>query len=621
MKKKAIFNRFSRKMAMIILTGALLLSGCASGKSSSGEGNASASGTQTQVQYSSYVSSAGSSEVTTLDVSDLFSKRDLTGEYEEKECVRITLNGKEASCDSTSVSIEDGVIIIKEDGSYILQGSYEGSIRVEAPEDAKVQLILDGVTLTQNGTAAIYAKTADKVFITLSEDSNNEITCKGDFENIDENNVDGAIFSKCDLTLNGRGTLTVSSEKGHGIVSKDDLKITGGTYVIDAGNHGISGKDSIRVADGNVSITVTSAEDGFHSGNDEDADKGYVYIAGGNVTISAGDDGIHGESKVVIAGGTVNIEKSYEGIEAKVVEIAGGLVTVVASDDGLNVTDGSGSEDFGGGFGPMGAGGKTNSQSGSSDIYILISGGTVSVDAKGDGIDSNGSLFVTGGEVYVNGPENNGNGALDYDSKAEITGGSLIAIGSSGMSMNFSNATQGCALITTQSTHKAGEVVQLEDADGNVLLSLTAARSFASVVVSSPQMKQGETYTLIIGSETQTITLDQLIYGQSNGFGGGQMPGGQGGRGQRPDGQDGESGGRTGGKNKPGSGDGNFGEGFDGSFEGMPELPEGFDGSFEGMPELPEGFDGSFEGMPQMPGGFNGVPGGNTQGLDDNGGT
>ena len=526
----------------------------------------------------------------------------------------ITLNGDAAECSGSGVTIEDGTIIIKEAGSYLLRGSYNGSIRVEAAEDEKVQIILDNVTLKQTGTAAIYGKTADKIFLTMAEGSSNQIINAGEFQAIDDNDIDGAIYSKCDMTLNGNGTLTVSSEKGHGIVSKDDLKITSGSYVVTAGAHGISGKDSIRILDGK--LTITSVKDGLHSGNDEDADKGYVYIAGGTITIQSDDDGIHGESRVLIAGGTVDIQKCVEGIEAAIVEITDGDINVCASDDGINATDGSGDsfgvpgfgggQNFRGGQGFNGSQGNegnsnsskredTNSEKTSNSItnvYILISGGKVVVDAQGDGIDSNGALYVTGGEVYVNGPENSGNGALDYDSKGEITGGTLIAIGSSGMAMNFSSSTQGSALVTLSSTHNAGETVQLKDSKGNVIVSLTAARKFATVVVSSPLMKQGETYTLTAGSESQEFTLDQLIYGQSNGFGG---MGGFGGKGNR------------GGFGNPGEG------GQGGSFDGM---PEGFDGSFEGAPNFPEGFDGNFDGAPNFPGGFNGNSEGMPEGFD-----
>ena len=577
MKKKYLMHRFSKTLAVVILSAAMLLSGCTSADQVS---DATGTGTEAQAQQTqsstqggsvNYSSSSSAAQVTTLDVSDMFSERDSKTDYNESECVLITLNGDTATCSGSGVTVENGTIIIQEEGSYLLRGSYNGSIRVEAAEDAKVQLILDNVTLMQTGTAAIYGKTADKIFLTMAEGSSNQIVNTGEFQAIDDNNIDGAIFSKCDLTFNGNGTLTVSSEKGHGIVSKDDLKITSGAYAITAEGHGISGKDSIRILDGK--LTITSVKDGLHSGNDEDADKGYIYIAGGTITIQSDDDGIHGESRVLIAGGTVDIQKCKEGIEAAIVEITDGDINVCASDDGLNATDGSGDSFGGPGFG------------GGQNAYILISGGKVVVDAQGDGIDSNGALYVTGGEIYVNGPENNGNGALDYENKAEITGGTLIAIGSSGMAMNFSSSTQGCALVTLSSTHNAGETVQLKDSKGNVIVSLTASRKFATVVVSSPLMKQGETYTLTAGSESKEFTLEQLIYGQSNGFGGMGGFGGQGGKGNR-------------------GGFGNSGEGGQGgNFEGTPNFPEGFDGSFEGMPE---GFDGSFEGAPNFPGGFNG---------------
>ena len=630
MKKKYLVRRFSKTLAVMILSTAMLLSGCTSANEL---GGTTSTGAEAQTQSSQQVSTANYSasssgvEVTTLDISDMFTERDSKTDYNESECILITLNGDAAECSGAGVTIEDGTILIREAGSYLLRGSYNGSIQVEAAEDAKVQLILDNVTLKQTGTAVIYGKTADKIFLTMAEGSSNQILNTGEFQAIDENNIDGAIYSKCDLTLNGNGSLTVSSEKGHGIVSKDDLKITSGTYVVTAGAHGISGKDSIRILDGK--LTITSVKDGLHSGNDEDADKGYVYIAGGTITIQSDDDGIHGESRVLIAGGTVDIQKCVEGIEAAIVEITDGDVNVCASDDGINATDGSGDSfgvpGFGGGQnfkGGQGFGGNqdtsqeagskqekssssnSNTSTAATNVYILISGGKVVVDAKGDGLDANGAIYVTGGEIYVNGPENSGNGTLDYDGKAEITGGTLIAIGSNGMAMNFSSSTQGCALLTLSSTHNAGETVQLKDSKGNVIVSLTAASRFATVLVSSPLMKQGETYTLTAGSETKEFTLEQLLYGQSNGFGGMGGFGGNGGRGGF--GNPGEGGLRGSFEGQP--------EGLDGSFEGQPKgfegMPEGFDGNFEGVPNFPGGFEGNFEGMP----GRNGSQDGSSEG-------
>jgi hypothetical protein len=635
MKKKYLVHRFSKTLAVVILSAAMLLSGCTSANEL---GGTTSTGAEAQTQSSQQVSTANYSasssgvEVTTLDISDMFTERDSKTDYNESECILITLNGDAAECSGAGVTIKDGTIIIKEAGSYLLRGSYNGSIRIEAAEDAKVQLILDNVTLKQTGTAAIYGKTADKIFLTMAEGSSNQISNTGEFQAIDENNIDGAIYSKCDLTLNGNGTLTISSEKGHGIVSKDDLKITSGTYVVTAGDHGISGKDSIRILDGK--LTITSVEDGLHSGNDEDADKGYVYIAGGIITIMANDDGIHGESKVLIAGGTIDVQKCKEGIEAAVVEIAGGDIQVCASDDGINATDGSAST-FGGGqnfkggqgfYGSWGNEGNTNSSKGEdtdrektsnsiTNVYLLISGGKVVVDAKGDGLDANGAIYVTGGEIYVNGPENSGNGALDYDGKAEITGGTLIAIGSNGMAMNFSSSTQGSALVTLSSTHNAGETVQLTDSKGNVIVSLTASRKFATVLVSSPLMKQGETYTLTAGSESKEFTLDQLLYGQSNGMGG---MGGFGGRGNRGNFGTPNEGGQRG--NFEGDPRGSFEgqpEGFDGSFEGAPNFPGDFDGNFEGAPNFPGGINGNFEGMPGRKGSQEGSTDGSFEGNTD----
>ncbi len=502
--------------------------------------------------------------------SEMFTDRDKEVGYEESECTVISLNGSSASCDKDSVSIDGGNIVIREEGDYLLRGTLtDGSVRVEAADTDKVRLILDGADISCAGTAPIYCKEADKVFITLAADSNNWLANTGVFKAVDENNIDGAIFSKCDLTLNGMGSLTVSSEKGHGIVSKDDLAIVSGNYRITSGDHGISGKDSVRIADG--SIDITCVEDGLHSGNDEDADKGYVYIEGGDITISAEDDAIHGESRIQIFGGTISVPKCNEGIEAAVIEISGGEIHVTSDDDGINATDGSGSQGFGKGFfGEMGQTASENGASATSEVYLSISGGRIFVNASGDGLDSNGALYMSGGEVYVSGPENSGNGALDYESKAEITGGVLAAAGASGMAMNFNSAAQGSALLTTASGHNAGEKVELKDSQGNILLSYTPESNFHSIIVSCPEMKEGETYTLSAGLEELEFTLSQLIYGSSSGFGG---MGGHGGM----EGSPGDRGDLDGSKRDPGEREGlygGYGERAPGREDGT--APEGY---------------------------------------------
>ena len=520
-----------------------------------------------------------------IDISDMFTKRDLAGTYEESETVKITLSGKTATCNSSNVQIEDGVVTIKAAGVYVLSGTLtDGTIVVDAGDDDKVQLVLDGVSVTAADYAAIYAKNADKVFVTLAEGTENSLTVSGDYVQTDDNNVDAVIFAKCDLTLNGNGNLTVKDTTGHGIVSKDDLVVTGGTYTIESQDHCLNGKDSVRIADG--TFTLTCDEDGIHAGNDDQQD-GYIYIEGGDIDISVGDDAMHAEGLLIITGGDIDISKSYEGIEGYKILVTGGDIDVAASDDGFNAAGGSsdnsgdnkggnsdGTGDNKGGFGE-GPGGDMNGNtpparpdsngqnSGTPggpgmggagmdadyDAYILITGGTININADGDGIDSNGYLGIAGGNVYVLGPSNNGNGALDYGIYAAITGGEMVAVGGSGMAQGFGDESTRCsALVNFDEWIDAGETIVLTDSAGNKLLAYKADKKFNSVLISTSDMKQGETYTLTAGDQTSTFAMEDVTY--SEGSGGMQGTGGDPGNGgmQRPDGNSGD-----GGMQKPGS--------------------------------------------------------------------
>lgn len=206
---------------------------------------------------------------------------------------------------ASGVYISGNIITITKEGTYVLSGALsEGQIIVDA-DSAKVQLVLDNADITCASSAAIYVKNAEKTFITLAEGSENILMNTAEYEAIDDNNIDAVIFSKDDLTLNGKGTLTINSEYGHGIVSKDDLKLVGGTYNITAENHAISGKDSVRIADGTYNLT--SGKDGIHSENAEDDDKGFVYIASGDFTIESTGDGIDASYVVQIDEGDFDI--------------------------------------------------------------------------------------------------------------------------------------------------------------------------------------------------------------------------------------------------------------------------------------------------------------------------
>ena len=525
-----------------------------------------------QAQQTSISDYANVSSDRTYTVDEQFTDRDLSGDYDEKSAVSIELNGSSVSCSDSSVQVDGTTVTITQEGTYLLSGTLsDGQIIVDVEDSEKVQLVLDGVDITSASSAPIYVRQADKVFITLAENSENTLTAAGEFVAIDDNNIDAAIFSKDDLTLNGTGALTISSPYGHGIVSKDDLVITGGTYNIDASEHGLSGKDSIRIADGD--ITITAGEDGIHAKNKDDTTLGYVYIAGGNITIASGDDGIHAEADCVMENCNIDITESYEGIEGQVLLFCSGTYSVVSSDDGLNAaspTDTS-SDD------PMAV---------SSDCCIRIEGGDLLINAEGDGIDSNGNLLISGGSTIVYGPTSGADGALDYSGSAAITGGTIIALGNSGMAQNFGDeSTQGSILSTFSSNLNVDDTVSIADANGNVLLTCTAEKVCNSVVFSNPDLTLDSTYTITFGDQSTEVTLsDSLISGGENGFGGGFGGGpGQGGQ-MGPGGQDG---------NAP-SGNAPDGNAPDGSG------PQAGDG--ETPPELPDGETPADPGNGGMPG-------------------
>ena len=497
--------------------------------------------------------------VSVINTEDLLSDRDLSGDYDDDHTVNVTLSTGDAETDGTGATMIDGALNITEGGTYVLSGELEGEVIVDVSKDSneKVQLVLNGVSITSDTSAAIYVREADKVFITLAEGSDNALTSSGSFEADGDINVDGAIFSRDDLTINGTGKLSVSSTD-NGIVTKDELKLVSGTVDISAGGHGIQANDAVIVHDG--SWTIAADADGIHCSNSDDLSWGYIYIEGGSVGIAcasdgidassaiqidggslavdAGDDGIHADHDTVINGGVVDITKSYEGIEGGTITVAGGDVHVVSSDDGFNASGvaTSSSSDNGGGW-PFGGGGFGGTQKSGADL--LISGGRIEVECEGDGIDSNGNCTMTGGELYVSGPESSMNGSLDFGDGYEgvIEGGICIAAGSTSMPENWgSNSTQGSALVNVSGN--AGDTITVTDEAGNELASYTATKKFGCVVVSTPEMVKGGTYTVESSSgATHTFTLTSITYsntgfGGFGGFGGGGDPFGGGGPGR-----------------------------------------------------------------------------------------
>ena len=236
----------------------------------------------------------------------MFTDRDMEIGYDEDSSVLISLNGDSASCSSQAVDISGSTVTITQEGCYILTGSLnDGTIVVNAPDTAKLQLVLDGVDISSSSSAAIYILEADKVFITTAAGSENSLNNGGEYVAVDDNNIDAVIFSKTDLTLNGSGTLNINAEAGHGIVSKDDLVLTSGSYEIEAASHGLSGKNSVRIANG--SYTIVSGKDGIQSENSDDGELGFIYISGGSFDIDAQGDGLSAACAMQIDGGDFDI--------------------------------------------------------------------------------------------------------------------------------------------------------------------------------------------------------------------------------------------------------------------------------------------------------------------------
>ena len=354
--------------------------------SQSAASDSSSAGTGTTTSGSS--SKLTGTDVLTASGSDLFSDRDLEQTAD--------LTG------ATNVTVSDGdTVSIKTAGVYVLTGTAANAqVVVEAGDKDKVQLVLDGVSITNDSTPCIYVKSADKVFVTTT-DSENTLTVSGTFTADGTTNTDAVIFSKDDLVLNGKGRLTISSTE-NGITSKDDLKITGGTIEITCTADALEANDSIRIADG--TITIKTSKDGLHAENDEDSTLGYVYIGGGTLTIDAGDDAIHATTVLRVDSGTMDLT-AREAMEGTYIQVNDGTITIAATDDAIN------------------AGQKSNI----STPTFEINGGTVTVtmgQGDTDAIDSNGNLVLNGGTLDITAQS-----PFDYDGTAENNGTKIIVNG------------------------------------------------------------------------------------------------------------------------------------------------------------------------------------------------
>lgn len=597
-------------ISVLILCACLPLSSCGKKNTASGMNNIS--------------NMSAVTEISTDDMDFEFSNNDTTYDYDESE--------------AKTVADSEKTVKITAEGTYVVSGEHE-SITVSAPDTAKVRIILKNATVSNTSGPAIYIEKADKVFITAYKDTTNTLSdgtsYTGDFK---DTNIDGTIFSKTDLTLNGEGTLNITGNCKCGVVSKDDLIICGLNLTVKSTGCALEGKDCVKIKD--AAITVSAGGDGIRSTNTEKSNKGFVYIETGNIditsgndgiqaatvlkaangsikitagggaadtkqnfggrnmpgfggstqttddeestkglkagslilideggfevsskedsfhsngdieinggsfTAAAGEDGFHADSNLIINGGSITVSQSYEGLEGQKVTVTGGNIDITASDDGINAAGSSSSSSTGGRPG-----------SSDSNALITIDGGYIVVNASGDGIDSNGNIVISGGTLLVSGPADNGNGAFDYGGEATVSGGTVILCGSSGMAQGFSDKSeQASFMYTLDSSASAGSSVALTDEKGNVIASFIPAKQYNNVVISTPSLKNGSSYKLVIGGtvsgadkngfassgsvSSAAQTLDIKLTGTTTTFGNGGMSGGNmGGKGRFGGGQ------------------------------------------------------------------------------------
>ena len=423
-----------RRIMIAILIGTMAFSGMMTGCGI----------TASNTQFSAEEKDGNSADTTAgteslLDTSDIFTKRDLDASYDESECTAITLDDENSSCDSDSVTIDGQTVTITGEGTYLISGSLSnGSIVVDVEDSEKVQLVYDNVSITNESGAAVYVRQADKVFLTLAEGRENIIVSNGTTTE-DDSNIDGAIFAKDDLTINGTGTLNVTSA-AHGIVCKDDLVVTGGTYCITAEKQGFSGKDSVRIADG--TFEITSGGDAIHSENEEDENKGFVYVADGTFTLNADGDGISASYVVQLDDGTYEITAGDGSANAQ-------SKNPMSEMEPGNMQNGGGTPPNGGT--PPQINGQQNQDSTDTQINadntnstetesatesdsdtstkgikassaLQINGGTYYIDSADDSIHSNGDVYINAGTLELS----TGDDGIHADNATDVSAGTIM---------------------------------------------------------------------------------------------------------------------------------------------------------------------------------------------------
>lgn len=365
----------------LFYTGMLvLLAGCST--ETTGQ---SSNQTTTDATNTSTYQTTNSSEQTTETKYGNYKNEDFDASYDESNAAVISFSKSEATVKGEGVTTSEGLVTISSGGTYLLSGSFEGQVVIDAGEET-VHLVLNGVSIKNPTSSAIYVKQADKVITTLASDTKNSLEDGSDYNlSSEEDEPDATFFSKDDLTINGTGELTVKGNYNNGIRTKDDLVIVSGTITIDAVNNALKAKDSLSIAGGTFDLSAASG-DAIQVNNTEDTEKGWIGIDGGTFSIQAGNDGIQAETDLKIATAALSIktgegaamsnpdsETSYKGLKAgNALIIDDGTYKIDSADDSIH-----------------------------SNNTITLSNGTYDLASGDDGIHADNDLSITDGKITV----------------------------------------------------------------------------------------------------------------------------------------------------------------------------------------------------------------------------
>lgn len=437
----------------------------------------------------------------------------------------VVFDQQQASAQGSGIEVSGSEVRLTVGGSYRLSGSSNNGRLIVDAVDQPVVLILDNLHLTSENGAAIEIAAAGDTELQLQPGSQNELA-----DTKRSGLLDGAanapLYSRADLKIIGAegASLLVKGNLADGIVSKDDLDFRNANVTVEAVDDGIRGKDSVDIRGSR--IQVRAGDDAIKSDNKEREDKGFVHIEDSQLEIHAGDDGIQGVNAVDLISGRVRIEDSFEGVEGRNITIHGGQLYVSSRDDALNVSEpkADGLVDQVSGMW-KGKGGHGDAIDG----HLTILGGRVYLKSQGDGFDSNGHASMSGGSLVIEGPMSRGDGYIDVDGVFNVTGGNLLAMGSSGMAQTPSDSSsQPSIQVNLEEAKPKGTLFQVLASNGKPVLDLPTPAEFQSLTLSSPDLQLGETYQVLVDG---TLLTEMTLAQTNTSFGNG----GKRGRGQRGD--------------------------------------------------------------------------------------